>query len=91
MAGLISDKTTRGDNGIPLFKDIPVIGNLFKNQSKSRTKTELVLMIVPYIVESNDRAQDISQSIIDRFELLEMGNAIPANPAKTNQIESKIR
>ena len=77
MAGLMSERLTNSNSGIPLLKDIPVVGNLFKSQSRGTTKTELVLMIVPYIVESDDRATVVSQAVIDRLELLEL----PASPA----------
>ena len=82
MAGLMSERNTKSDSGIPLIKDVPVIGNLFKSQSRNKNKTELVLMIVPYIVESDDRMTAISQAIVDRFELLELQPAVDAVPAK---------
>ena len=34
MAGLMSNRVTNSDGGIPLLKDVPVLGSLFKNQSK---------------------------------------------------------
>ena len=82
MAGLMSERNTKSDSGIPLIKDVPVIGNLFKSQSRNKNKTELVLMIVPYIVESDDWMTAISQAIVDRFELLELQPAVDAVPAK---------
>lgn len=72
MAGLMSQRQTNSDGGVPLLKDIPVLGNLFKNQSRKSSKTELVLMIVPYIIESDERADTVSQAIIDKLELLEL-------------------
>ena len=72
MAGLMSQRQTNSDGGVPLLKDIPVLGNLFKNQSRKTSKTELVLMIVPYIIESDERADSVSQAIIDKLELLEL-------------------
>lgn len=72
MAGLISTRQSSGSSGIPLVKDIPILGNLFKSTDIKKSKTELVLMIVPYIVESDQQAAKVSQAIVDRLDLLEM-------------------
>lgn len=72
MAGLIKEEDENTDSGIPLLKDVPLLGNLFKNQSRSKIKTELVLMIIPYIIETHDQAASISQAIINRMETLEL-------------------
>ena len=79
IGGLMSTRQTNGDSGIPYLKDVPVIGNLFKSQSKRRNKTELVLMIVPYIVGSDKRANELTRAIGDELELLEL--PLPALPA----------
>ncbi|TWI14279.1 type II secretion system protein GspD [Aerolutibacter ruishenii] len=80
MAGLMSERNTKSDSGIPLIKDVPILGNLFKSQSRNKNKTELVLMIVPYIVESDDRMTAISQAVVDKFELLELQPATGTIP-----------
>ena len=86
MAGLMSQRNTVSTGGFPVLKDIPVVGNLFKNTTKRNNKTELVLMIVPYIVESDARAEEVTRAIVDRLELLELPQlpaAQPANPSST--------
>lgn len=77
IGGLMSQRQSGGGNGIPLLKDIPVLGNLFKSQSRTKNKTELVLMIVPYIVGSNERATELTHAIGDQLELLEL----PSSPS----------
>ncbi len=72
MAGLIKETKGNDSTGIPLLKDVPLLGNLFKNQNRNMAKSELVLMIIPYIIETHDQAASISQAIIDRMELLEL-------------------
>lgn len=72
MAGLISQNLTHSNSGIPLIKDIPVIGNLFKSRNVERRRTELVLIIVPYIVESSERASQVSEAIINQYDFLDV-------------------
>lgn len=81
MAGLISDSRTNTDSGIPGLKDIPILGNLFKSKTVKKGRTELVLLIVPYIIESDERATDVSRAVLDRFDLLDLDQALGPQPA----------
>lgn len=72
IAGLMSQRQTNGNSGVPFLKDVPVLGNLFKTQKQGRNKTELVLMIVPYIIETDNQAEELTRSMAQRFELLEL-------------------
>lgn len=47
IGGLIKDKVIDSESGIPLLKDIPLLGWLFKNKRKSKDKTELLIFITP--------------------------------------------
>ncbi len=78
IGGLMSQRRTDGNGGVPFIKDVPLVGNLFKSRSRSGNKTELVLMIVPYIVESDEQATALSRSLGQRFELLDLPE-VPGN------------
>ena len=89
IAGLMSQRNTAGDSGVPYLKDVPLLGSLFKTQKYGNTKTELVLMIVPYIIETDTQAEELTRSLSQRFELLELpqtgqppAQAAPAVPAQ---------
>ncbi|WP_162301381.1 secretin N-terminal domain-containing protein [Cognatilysobacter segetis] len=72
IGGLMSSRQNNGTSGVPLLKDVPLVGNLFKTQTRGRTRTELVLMIVPYIVESDTQAAALTRSIGDRLDLIDL-------------------
>lgn len=80
MGGLMSSDDSDGNTGVPLVKDIPLLGNLFKSRKKVTEKKELVLVIVPYIVENDDQATAVSQAIIDRLQYLDLEQP-PSNPS----------
>lgn len=81
IGGLMSRRRTNADNGIPFLKDVPILGNLFKSQSRRNNKTELVIMIVPYIVGSDERAQAITKAIGNELELLDLnGHSLKVSP-----------
>jgi len=52
MAGLIQEKHEDNVSGIPLLKDIPLIGALFTQHKRSSRKVELVITLTPTIVEN---------------------------------------
>lgn len=53
IGGLMQTQTNDSDSGIPLLKDVPGIGNLFKQRNMKNRKTELIILIRPVIVDDN--------------------------------------
>ncbi len=54
MGGLIENNVNYVDTGIPFLKDIPLLGWLVKYQREVKEKTELLVMITPYVIETED-------------------------------------
>jgi type II secretory pathway component GspD/PulD (secretin) len=54
MGGLISDTTAIGNIKVPVLGDIPVLGHLFRQESKAQDKKNLIIFITPTIVQSED-------------------------------------
>jgi general secretion pathway protein D len=54
IGGLIGTDNTITDSGIPLLKDIPILGYLFKYENRTLVKTELLIMLTPYVIETED-------------------------------------
>jgi general secretion pathway protein D len=52
LGGLLDDNERRTIERIPLLSSVPVIGELFKSRSRSRTKTNLMVFIRPTILRS---------------------------------------
>jgi len=61
LGGLIREGTEETESGIPLLKDIPVIGNLFKSTRIAKAKTELVVMITPSAVANQSDARKVTE------------------------------
>lgn len=62
IGGLMQNNKTGTDNKIPLLGDIPLIGNLFKRQIKSNSKTELLIFMTPHIVETPGQLLALSET-----------------------------
>jgi len=57
LGGIIRNTVNVTENKIPILGDLPLIGNLFKSQSRGRGQTELLVLLTPRIVRNNAEAQ----------------------------------
>ena len=51
LGGLVQNQFTQSQQGVPLLSSIPLVGNLFKTNSTSRTDTELLLVVTADVIE----------------------------------------
>jgi general secretion pathway protein D len=70
LGGLAEDDFQAGREKVPGLGDIPLLGNLFKSESRNRDKRQLMLFLRPVIVRDEASAQALS---LDRYELLRAG------------------
>ncbi|HEY0894857.1 MAG TPA: hypothetical protein VGE32_17470, partial [Cellvibrio sp.] len=52
IGGLISSSKSLGDVGVPWVGKLPIIGRLFRADNNSSARTELMVMIIPYVINS---------------------------------------
>ncbi|WP_428151652.1 secretin N-terminal domain-containing protein [Brevundimonas sp.] len=60
LGGLISNTYSKANTGLPFLKDIPVIGSAFQTNTVSGTRTELLILLTPVIVRTNDEMGDLA-------------------------------
>lgn len=53
IGGLILDQDIKREAGLPILKDLPLIGNLFKRVDNSRQRTEVVFFLTAKVVEGH--------------------------------------
>lgn len=63
LGGLISRNESGGDSGVPGLKDVPVAGQLFRNNTTKADETELIILITPYVVENDLVAEQVTQAL----------------------------
>ena len=67
LGGLIQDSVTNGVDKVPVLGDIPLLGNLFRHETRQHTKTNLMVFIRPYVMRNGQAHQGLTQ---DRYEYL---------------------
>jgi MSHA biogenesis protein MshL len=60
-------------SGIPLLQDLPGVGGLFGNTTRTRTKRELVILLKPTVIKSEMDWEEGIQQARDRIQNLGSG------------------
>ena len=78
LGGLLSDEYAGNQDKVPGLGDVPVVGNLFKSESRSRKKTNLMVFLRPVVVRDGATTNALS---MDRYDLMRTNqqNAQPVN------------
>jgi general secretion pathway protein D len=86
LAGLISERKNDNSAKVPGFGDIPGIGYLFRSDSKSKERTELVVLITPRVIEDPKEWNEIRmgmQGALQNIVLPEPHAAAPGRGGDT--------
>ena len=90
LGGLIRDNETEGQSGVPVLKDIPLVGALFSTTTVASTRTELLIFITPRVMESDQDLRDLNLEMRSRMRGLTDFEDLPVNfdpaPRLTNHI-----
>jgi general secretion pathway protein D len=85
LGGLISERQQRGRDGVPVLGDLPVIGDAFRSNQNSATRTELIILIRPQVMKDGMDAQRVAEEMRSQLRLMyEPSRNVPLQrPAKT--------
>jgi len=86
IGGLIKDSVRTRQSGVPLLRDIPLLGGLFRWSSDTREKTNLMIFLRPTIVRSDEGLSDITAQRYRELKGINQGNQnsllLPATEAQ---------
>jgi general secretion pathway protein D len=61
------ENSSVSNTGVPILKDIPGLGYLFKQKKTEGTKTELIFLITPHVIQSKSEADEITQEFTNKI------------------------
>ena len=67
LGGLLQDEFAGNQEKVPGLGDVPILGNLFKSESRSRNKTNLMIFLRPVILRDATSSDSLS---LDRYDLM---------------------
>ena len=79
LGGLIRDNETEGQSGVPVLKDIPLVGSLFSTTTMASTRTELLIFITPRVMESDQDLRDLNLEMRSRMRGLTNFEDLPVS------------
>ena len=99
IGGLMRETTSKSEQKIPLLGDIPVLGFLFRQQKDEKKKSNLLLILTPYIVREQadlrkifERKMQERQEFIDRYFVFGNENwSPPRDYSRANGLVEDIR
>ena len=69
MGGLIANNRSAGQTGIPVLGRIPWLGKLFRSDSLQEDRTELLVMVIPYVVATHAEGSALTEELKQRLDL----------------------
>ena len=67
LGGLLEDSTHDSTSAVPILGSLPVVGSLFRYETRKRTKTNLMIFLRPHIVRDQ---QDSQRLTLDRYNYM---------------------
>jgi general secretion pathway protein D len=67
IGGMMRENSSVSNTGVPILKDIPGLGYLFKQKKTEGTKTELIFLITPHVIQSKSEADEITQEFTNKI------------------------
>jgi general secretion pathway protein D len=67
ISGLIQDQADETQNKVPILGDIPLIGRLFRYDTRDHTKTQTMVFLRPTIIRDEKAAADIA---VNRYDFM---------------------
>jgi general secretion pathway protein D len=80
LGGLISETDNTSSTGLPFLSSIPVLGKLFGNTNRDRSRQEIIVLITPTVITNSDEALQVTREYEAKFESL--------SPLRTKQVEA---
>jgi general secretion pathway protein D len=69
LGGLLQDEYAGSQEKVPGLGDVPVLGNLFRSEARSRKKTNLMVFLRPVVVRDAVQSDELS---LDRYDLMRL-------------------
>lgn len=78
LGGLIRERISDTKTKVPLLGDIPLLGAAFSTTTQNTTRTELLVLITPRVINDQDDALMITDDMRSRMKSIEDSFFIPA-------------
>lgn len=87
LGGIMQDREIEQVSKVPLLGDVPIIGGLFRNTTKTKTKVNLLVFLTPHVIQgAQDFKRLIERKMAERAKVLDQLTATRAE-ADPNSVD----
>lgn len=69
MGGLIAENQSDGETGIPGIAKVPLLGRLFRTDTAQVDRTELIILVIPYVIADHAEGWELTKRVEEQLEL----------------------
>ena len=63
MGGLVANSQSEGQGGVPGISRVPLLGRLFRKDTFQEDRTELAILVIPYVVADHEEGRELTERI----------------------------
>jgi general secretion pathway protein D len=84
LGGLVQDSVSNSMEKVPLLGDLPLVGGLFRFETRKQSKTNLMVFLRPFIVRDENDARGVTVDRYDRMRILQQNTRTPSSVVLPN-------
>ena len=69
LGGLVSSSGGSEQRGVPVLGKIPGVGKLFRTDSETQDRTELMILVMPFVLDDPHQASDLKELLVPEYNL----------------------
>ena len=86
LGGMIQDSHTKAGDGVPFLRRIPLLGELFGSTDRKKTRTELIVLLTPHVMRSEEESSAVMKDLEQEFRGLRRNMpGLLAEPVEANK------
>ncbi|RUP29015.1 MAG: type II secretion system protein GspD [Curvibacter sp.] len=86
LGGMIRENKSNSSAGLPILSSLPVVGALFGAKNVGNSRTELLVVITPKVVRSDQEIRDVSDELRDKMRGLSLSNIQLGAGSSSNRV-----
>ncbi len=80
LGGLIANSKTEDERGVPILGALPGVGGLFRSDGTVEDRRELLIMIIPYVMDRPEDAETLTEQLTDALVVTSGVQAAESQP-----------
>jgi general secretion pathway protein D len=81
LGGLLKDEYGGNVSQVPFLGDLPVVGQLFRFDNRTRTKSNLLVFLRPMVIRNQEEASALTMDRYEQIRALQQGAGQPRQSA----------